>query len=80
MENFLIAFGCTLIGYGSRVILSEYKLRMLSRENKELQSHLTYLIGEYKKSEYERKKTKESFLDLRRRYDKIYSNNYSKFK
>lgn len=73
-----MGFVFTGVGYVLRMIMADRSYFALKRYNKDLIEHRDILIDKLNKSEYERKKVKESFFDLRRRYDKIYSNNYKK--
>jgi len=65
-------------GYVLKVILSECELRRLRRINKALIKHRDDLEESLRESNKMYRKSRESLLDLRRRYDKVYSNKYKK--
>lgn len=69
-----------VFGWFSKVMLSDSEVRRLRRINEALIKHRDELEDRLKQSESMYKKERNSLLDLRRRYDKIYSNNYNKFK
>ncbi len=80
MENILMGFVFTGVGYVMRIIFADLAFRKLKIK-------YGILLDLYRKTESDLKisdsccrKTRNDLLDLRRRYDKIYSNNYSKFK
>ena len=69
-----------VIGYVVKVILSDSEVRRLRRVNEALIKHRNALEMSLENSNKMYRKSRENLLDLRRRYDKIYSNDYSKFK
>lgn len=67
-----------IIGYVAKVIFSDSEVRRLRRINEALIKHRDALKMSLDNSNRLYRKTRESLLDLRRRYDKVYSNNCSK--
>lgn len=69
-----------VFGYFMKVVLSDSEVRRLRRINEALIKHRDSLEISLENSTRLYRKTREKFLDLQKRYDKIYSNNYNKFK
>lgn len=69
-----------VIGYVAKVIFSDSEVRRLRRINKALISHRDELDERLKESDRLYRKKCNALLDLRRRYDKVYTNDYRKFK
>lgn len=67
-----------IIGYVAKVIFSDSEVRRLRRINEALISHRDDLDKRLNESDRMYRKERNTLLDLRRRYDKVYSNNYSK--
>lgn len=67
-----------VIGYVVKVIFSDSEVRRLRRINEALISHRDDLDKRLNESDRMYRKERNTLLDLRRRYDKVYSNNYSK--
>jgi hypothetical protein len=68
--------GGVVIGWVVKVIVSDSEVRRLRRVNEALIMHRDSLEVCLENSDRMYRKTRESLLDLRRRYDKIYSNKY----
>lgn len=80
MEIILIGIGCIIFGYCVGYIVSGYNDVGIKNRRNYLEKEFMRLTSELSRLERDYRKSRESFLDLRRRYDKIYSNNYNKFK
>lgn len=81
MVDIMFYLGLGIIfGWFIKMAVSDSEVRRLRRINEALIKHRDSLEMSLGNSTRLYRKTRERFLDLQRRYDKIYSNNYNKFK
>lgn len=78
MEELMCLGIGVVTGYVAKVLFSDAEVRRLRMINEALIKHRDTLEISLENSNKMYRKSRESLLDLRRRYDKIYSNNYSK--